>query len=360
MEDEIMSEENREWTGEERLIRMLRTGLERHPLQLNDAFAADAELIDLPGSMNLACTVDTLREEIEIGIIEDPALIGWTSVAISLSDLAAVGADPLGLLLAWTIPPTSSAEFLAEISRGAMSAARFHKSYLLGGDYGPGSPLQITATALGTVPKKSTLQRIGMAPGHSLYLTGLVGLGNALGFAKLQKLPESTTMERSYRPVARFDCTTLLREFASCCIDTSDGVFASLDILARLNNCGVEFTDRPSLYAEPVQALALRSGLPLWLFAAAEHGEFELLFSVAPAREREFLEQCSRQHLACYRIGTAVREKEFRMTSSGTTVEIDIRKVRRLAESLMEDPLNYIASLIEYSQRLGIKKDTLS
>jgi len=351
-----MNNARQQWTGEEQLIRLLRKGFERHPRQLNQPFAADAELIDISEEMNLACTVDCLREEIQLGILENPALIGWTSVAISLSDLAAVGADPLGLLLAWTVPPNSSNDLLAEISRGAQSAAKFHKTYILGGDCNAGSPLQITATALGTVPKKSTVQRIGMLPGHALYLTGPIGMGNALGFAKLRKLPEAATLEQSYRPVARFDWAGLLREFASSCIDTSDGVLASLDILARLNNCGIEFRNRPSFFAGSVQTLAFRYNIPLWLFAAAEHGEFELLFSVPPEREESFLNRCAYSHLECYRIGTALSEPEFRIVSSNSAVEIDIPKVRGLAETLMEDPGKYITSLIEYSSSVGIKE----
>jgi thiamine monophosphate kinase len=148
----------------------------------------------------------------------------------------------------------------------------------------------------------------------------------------------------------------LLREFASSCIDTSDGVLESFDILARLNNCGIEFRNQPSFYATPVRSLALRYGIPLWLFAAAEHGEFELLFSVPPGREREFLARCAESHLECSRVGTALGEPEFRIATSDSAVEIDIRKVRGLAETLMQDPGEYVSSLIEYSSSVGIKE----
>jgi len=357
MEGKIMNDGHQQWTGEEQLIRLLRASYQRHPGQLNEPFAADAELIDLSGELNLACTVDCLREEIELGILENPALIGWTSVAISLSDLAAVAADPVGLLLAWTIPPKFSSDLLSKISRGAQDAAAFHKTYLMGGDCNTGSPLQISATALGTVPKHITLQRVGMLPGDGLFLTGPIGAGNALGFAKLRKLPEASALEDSYRPIARFDWGHVLREFATSCIDTSDGVLASLDILARLNNCGIEFRNRPSFYAGSVRIMAFRYNIPLWLFAAAEHGEFELLFSVRAEREGEFLDRCTQAHLACSRIGTVLKEREFRIETSGSVANIDIRRVRGLAENLTNDPGGYVTSLIEYSSSVGIKED---
>lgn len=344
-------------TGEENLIQLLRKGSERHPKQRNEVFTSDAELIEISEDMNLACTVDSLREEIELGILENPALIGWTSVAISLSDLAAVAADPLGLLLAWTIPQQASDDFLAAVARGAHDAAKYHRTYILGGDCNRGPSLQITTTALGIVPRKSAIQRIGMKPSHSLYLTGRIGMGNGLGFAKLRKLPEAAELEQSYRPKARFDWREMLREFASCVIDTSDGIFASLDILARLNHCGIEFWNRPSFYAEPVRALSSRYGIPLWLFAAAEHGEFELLLSVSPEFEMSFLERCTSKGLKCFRIGTAIRDSQFRIVSSGSLVEIDIRKVRDLAEQLMQDPSGYVDSLIRYSTTMGIQEE---
>ncbi len=352
-----MNDEHQQWTGEEQLIKLLSASYKRNPRQLNKPFTADAELIDFSEELNLACTVDCLREEIELGILENPALIGWTSVAISLSDLAAVAADPLGLLLAWTIPLKFSSDLLAKISRGAQDAAEFHKTYLMGGDCNTGFPLQINATALGTVPKRSTLQRIGMLPRDGLFLTGPIGTGNALGFAKLRKLPEASALEDSYRPIARFDWVRVLREFASCCIDTSDGILASLDILARLNNCGVVFRNLPSFYEDSVRTLAFRYDIPLWLFAAAEHGEFELLFSVPASRERKFLDRCRREHLTCSRIGRVLEEREFLIETAGSTVNIDIRKIRGLAETLMENPGKYVASLIEYSSGVGIKED---
>lgn len=340
---------------EEQLINVVRSHLTRDPRQVNAPFASDAELIELSSDLCLACTTDSLHEEIELGILENPWTIGWTAVNINLSDLAAVGVEPLGMLLAWTLPSSIPTETVKEISRGIADAATVHKTALLGGDVNTGSSLQICGTAFGLVPKAVARQRTGMKPGDRIFVTGSIGLGNALGFSKLQKLEEAQEIEMHYRPTARFDARPVIRDVASACIDSSDGLFASLDILSRLNDCGILYRQRPECYHSDARALASRFQIPLWLFAAAEHGEFELVFSVPGDRVQECLNRCRDLQLNVFEIGKAVEGSGFHVLTENRKAQIDIAFVRQLSSSIREDPGSYVQSLLKYSRNVGLE-----
>lgn len=341
---------------EERLIRILRGNRKKSPRQLNDLFTADAELVDLGDGNVLACTTDTLNEEIKLGIIRDPWKIGWTAVNINFSDLAAVGADPLGLLLAWTIPETASQEYLGIVSQGVSDALAHHHTYLLGGDVNSGNELQLCGTALGLVPKGAGLLRTGVKPGQRIFVTGTIGLGNALGVARLMGLDAADMLEKLYRPAARLDAVRLVREFAAACIDTSDGVLASLDTLSRLSHCGIDFLHRPMLYNDELKKLAGTLKIPLWLFAVAEHGEFELVFAVDEGRCGECLRKSREMQIEILEIGRAVESNGIRMEVGKAQVPVDVKYVRGLTSHLRTNPGEYIRSLIAYSHSIGMRE----
>ncbi len=93
----------------------------RSPHQLNQFMEGDAELIRTPSGI-LAISIDSIVEEIESGLYDDPYLIGWMVVTANLSDIAAVGAQPLGIVLSQQMPPDLSPDFLSKIQRGIQDA----------------------------------------------------------------------------------------------------------------------------------------------------------------------------------------------------------------------------------------------
>lgn len=119
---------------ENEFIRRWVDGFPRAPYQLNALQEADAELI-LAGeetSYYLAATVDSLVEEISRGIYRDPFTMGWVAVMAALSDLAAVGAQPLGVLISMVLDERQSADFHDGIRRGMAAALRRCGVFLLG------------------------------------------------------------------------------------------------------------------------------------------------------------------------------------------------------------------------------------
>lgn len=270
----------------------------RHPDQWNRPHESDAELVKLTAigaDTYLAATIDGLATELSSGFYQDAYTAGWVLVQASLSDLAAVGAAPLGVLLALSMPPDyAGAE---RLSAGITDALAEAGVAALGGDLNESAAPSFTACALGLV-QGTPVGRMGITPGDGLWVTGPLGAGNALAIVQLLGLPPALCPEASYRPRARLAAGAALRGHARAMMDTSDALMTTLDHLARLNGIGWEVDFDPDRLADPRLVAAFRqAGLPAWPLLCGEHGEFELavalpdesvphLIAVAPEARR--------------------------------------------------------------------------
>jgi thiamine-monophosphate kinase len=268
---------------EHQLIARLAAGLPRSPAQINGLHESDAELLRLPGSdLVLALTTDALAEELASGLYRDPGLIGWMLVTVTASDLAAVGADPLGLLICETLPPGADRDWIAALQRGIADASVAYGLPVLGGDTNAGAAPHLAATAVGLV-RGRPLTRCGARPGDLLFASGPLGGGGA--FALAQLVAPHGPHAVPFRPVARLREGVLLREVASACMDTSDGAIATMDELMTRNGVGLRIEAPVERWTDPAAlAVARAATLPPWFLHAGPHGEFELLFTVPPDR----------------------------------------------------------------------------
>lgn len=292
------------------LIMAMRECMARSPRQLNNAFEADAELLDLGTAGLLAVTVDTLNDGAELATATTPYAKGWLTTTVSVSDLAAVAADPLAVLVScslrrdgWTL------EDAREFGRGASEAAERYGCHIVGGDTNWANEESFTSCALGTVPRESVLSRIGARPGDALYVTGPIGAGNAVGFRALAL--GGTGAGQPWLPEARVAASEPLRRYARACIDTSDGLLSAAVSLAELNGLGAEVVLRDEVYAPIVSAVADSSGLPRWCSAAAEWGEFELLYAIDPADAEPCSRALSQRGLVALHVGHLVPGPEL-------------------------------------------------
>ena len=149
---------------ENKVINNLISGFERSPNQLNQPHESDAEIIQL-GRIKLAVTTDSICEEILTGLYDDPYLIGWMTVTVNMSDLAAVGATPLGILISEIIPKNFNDEKIKELQRGISDACKAYNTFVLGGDTNEGKNLILTGTAIGIIKNGNTLSRVGCKSG---------------------------------------------------------------------------------------------------------------------------------------------------------------------------------------------------
>ncbi len=209
---------------------------------------------------------------------------------------------------------------------------------------------------MGLVPRERVLRRSGASPGDAVFLSGHAGAGNALGLARLLGMPDDVYPESAYRPTAELDMGRLLRGFASSCMDTSDGVFATLDQMMRLNDVGfVVECDCARLLSPDVLDFCNRTGTPHWLMAAGPHGEFKLLFSVPPEKLKRFLSAVKREGLTPVRLGTVQERPAISLvTTAGATVDVDVAPLRNLLYEVDGDMERYVREFVEAGKSWGL------
>lgn len=330
----------------------------RSPDQMNEPHETDAELVEMPGEPErlLAVTIDTVSEEIRAGVYRDAHTMGWVTAVSSLSDLAAVGADPVGLVISVSVPPDSGEEFAHDIAEGLEYACRAHGVFILGGDTNFAGETSLTACAVGLVPKERVLRRRGASPGDAVFLSGRAGAGNALGLARLSGMPDDVFPERGYRPTAEIAFGRLLRGFASACMDTSDGVFATLDQMVRLNGVGFHIDcDCEAILDPAVLEFCEKTDTPRWLMAAGPHGEFKLLSTVPPEKLERFLEATGREGMAPVRLGTVQEKAAVTLSlASGATVDADIGRLRNLLYEAGDDMERFVREFRAAGEEWGL------
>ncbi|MEY3367148.1 MAG: hypothetical protein RI973_303 [Bacteroidota bacterium] len=318
----------------------------RSPLQLNQLHEADAELINpeaLAGEI-LVLKVDGLADEIQAGLYENPYVIGWTAVNASLSDLAAVGAAPIGLLLQLQTPHDLPESTLKALSQGIREACEYHRTYLLGGDTNHGKVLDVSMTAIGRTPRP--MLRKGCQPGDALFCSGPMGYGNAYAFARIfqhQTLP--------YRPVARIGQGRLIRDYASCCIDSSDGFFPALAQLSEVNPCGfsmeIPFED---MLDDTAAAICMAQRIPSWIMLAGPHGEYELVFTVGEDKLAAFQQAAAVAGMNFIRLGRCQEKPVLSFRLEQQLREIHPADIANLYEENASDPNAYFKKLQKLNQ----------
>ncbi len=319
--------------------------LARSPAQLNGLQEADAELVPLPGGQQLlAVTIDTVAEELALGLYRDPETVGWVAAVASLSDLAAVGAEPIGLVVSVTLPREDASAFQEGVGRGLSAACRAANTFVLGGDTNEADAPSVTVCAIGTVPRDRVVRRVGARPGDLVYATGPLGAGAACAARAVLGLPDAVYAESLYRPQPRLIEGRFVGRFATCAMDTSDGLVATLDQLARLNHVGFDLdAAAPMDLLEPgarrvCQTLRLSPLAAL----AAHHGEFEIVFTVPPAEQARFEKTAAAACLSPLRLGRVAVEPGLRI--GGRT--LDGARIRNLSEMAGGDPSRYLSELV--------------
>ena len=281
-----------------------------------------ALLAPSPGSQ-LAVSSDMLVEGRHFFPDVDVASLGHKSLAVNLSDLAAMGARPLGFTLALALP-SADETWLASFSAGLFELADRHRCPLIGGDTTRG-PLNICITIFGEVPLDDALRRSTACPGDDIWVSG------ALGEARLA-LEARTALElaptawqqaesRLLRPVPRVELGIALRGIAHAAIDLSDGLCGDLGHLLQRSQVGatVDVDALPCGAALTTQSVALRRQCML-----AGGDDYELCFT-APADTRERVLAAARNAATpVTRIGTIDAAPGLRLTdSSGRPLDLD-------------------------------------
>ncbi len=236
----------------------------------------------------------------------DPADIGWKALAVNLSDLAAMGADPAFALLALTLPEAPADDWLAAFADGWNALAASHGVALAGGDTTRGPVLSLTVTCIGEVPQGQALRRDGARPGDGIYVTGALGdaAGGLASWSRRDACDVEPLVQRLLRPVPRLDVGQRLRGIASAAIDISDGLGADLAHVLRASGVAAEVAIERLPISDALRA-AVGDERALAL-AVGGGDDYELCFTASSAHALELTTVATACDLTLTRIGTII------------------------------------------------------
>lgn len=246
----------------------------------------DCAILRLEPGERLATTVDTVVEGVHFPEDMFPEDLGFRAVSVAASDIAAMGARPLGMTIALTLPEADEL-FLHAFSEGVAQAVSEYKLPLVGGDTTHGA-LTVCVQVMGALPLEQALLRSGARAGERLCVSGPLGdaaAALAVMEGEWRPGPEAAEriLERYNRPRARLALGRELLPIASACIDISDGLLADAGHIAAASGVGLQI-DPPlvplsaELRSHPDRQQALR-----WALGGGD--DYELCFTLPPAAE---------------------------------------------------------------------------
>jgi thiamine-monophosphate kinase len=245
----------------------------------------DGALIAPPRDGTLVMALDTLVDGAHFPAGFDARFVGHRALAVNLSDLAAMGAEPAWALLGLTMPAADE-HWLAGFSAGFDALARRHGVALVGGDTTRG-PLTVTVTLAGTVPPGRALLREGARAGDDLWVSGTpgdaaAGLAILQGRLSAQGRARDALLARFQLPQARVALGVALRGIATSCIDVSDGLLGDLGKLCAASGVGADVASRELPLSAGLCSAAPQEARVA--FALTGGDDYELLFTADPAR----------------------------------------------------------------------------
>jgi thiamine-monophosphate kinase len=268
----------------------------------------DCALLSLPDGYELAVTTDTMVENVHFFAGADPEQLGHKLLAVNLSDLASMGAKPVSVTLALTLPSVNE-NWLSAFAKGFLDLAKRYSVDLIGGDTTSG-PLTLTVQAMGLVPNGKALLRSSALPGDFIYLTGSLG-DSGLGLKIIQGYhcanPDAV-LQRFHQPTPRIEEGLALTGLANACIDVSDGLVGDLGHILKQSNVGACLDWQELPLSDAVLAYINDTGD--WSMPLTAGDDYELCFTVSPERAAQLT-------INCTKIGVIESTPGLRLQKSG-------------------------------------------
>ncbi|GAA4793307.1 thiamine-phosphate kinase [Lysobacter hankyongensis] len=242
----------------------------------------DAAILVPPPDRHLVVAMDTLNAGVHFPAETAAADIGWKALAVNLSDLAAMGAQPAWCTLSLSLPQ-SDAAWIDAFLDGFLALAAQHAVALVGGDTTRG-PLSVCVTAHGLIEPRGALRRDGARVDDDVWVTGT--LGDAAGALRQWRAGEAidaTLRARLDRPTPRVAAGRALAGIAHACIDVSDGLLADLGHVCAMSRVGAEIDIDALPASDALRAACDRATLRA--LQAAGGDDYELCFT-APKTAR--------------------------------------------------------------------------
>lgn len=276
----------------------------------------DCALMNIPKDYELAISTDTMIEQVHFFTHANPKQLGHKLLAVNLSDLAAMGANPVSLTLALTMPKIDE-HWLSGFSQGLKELAQQFSVDIIGGDTTSGS-LALTVQAMGLIPRGQALKRSGAKTGDLIFVTGCLGdagLGLKIEQGYLCSSPEQA-LQQFHQPQPKITEGIAIREYANACIDLSDGIASDLGHILQQSGVGAKLDwdkiPRSKQVNEYIQETDDWS-LPL---VAGE--DYQLCFTVSP-------DKVDLIQIECTHVGIIEVEKGLRILRSGVVSHLEIK-----------------------------------
>jgi thiamine-monophosphate kinase len=255
---------------------------DRYPVsnRLRLGIGDDAAILDLTDAPRAVVTTDMLMDGIDFELDRcGPAAVGRKSLAVNLSDLAAMAAQPVSALVSLALPRTADLEFVKSLYCAMDELADNFGITIAGGDTNCwDQPLVVSVTAIGHVTAQGALLRSGAAPGDEILVSGAFG-GSILGhhFSFQPRVAEAMRLHREFDLHAG--------------MDVSDGLSLDLARLADASGCGAEIDLSQVPISPAAHALADQDGVPALQHALSDGEDFELILAVPQESARQLLRQ---------------------------------------------------------------------
>jgi thiamine-monophosphate kinase len=285
----------------------------------------DGAVIAPPPGLELVSVVDTLVAGVHFPAQLDASDIGYRAVAVNLSDIAAMGAQPRWMTLAITLAPAClEPGWLEAFAEGLFECAGSFDVSLVGGDTTSGPQLVASVNLIGTVAPDRALARSGAAAGDSVFVTGTPG-DAAAGLSLIQSgeiddEPAAALVRRFCRPTPRVDFGQRLAAIASAAIDISDGLLGDLQKLLDASRVGarIELRDLP-LSGALQNSFDRERGIE---FALCGGDDYELCFTVPPGRRPEMRALQETCGIEVAEIGIVTAQSDLLCTDGGEVVDV--------------------------------------
>jgi thiamine-monophosphate kinase len=285
----------------------------------------DCALLTPSAGMQMAISSDMLVEGRHFFPAADPALLGHKSLAVNLSDLAAMAAEPVAFTLALALPEARP-EWLAPFAQGMFALADRYGCDLIGGDTTKG-PLTISITIFGEVAPGQSLRRDAARPGDDIWVSGSLGdarlaLAGYRGELVIDTATQEAAAERMHAPLPRVELGLALRGIAHAAIDISDGLIGDLGHILKHSKIGATLV----VDALPAGPMLARQPQPLRSrFTLAGGDDYELCFT-APAQNREAVLAAAHScNTEVTRVGVVTAQPGLRLTdSSGAPLDLQV------------------------------------
>lgn len=276
---------------------------------INLGIGDDCALIHPPSGEEIAITSDMLVEGRHFLKGTNPEELGRKALAVNLSDLAAMGAKPLGFTLSISLPNVDP-QWLEAFSRGLFSIADQFHCPLIGGDTTAGS-LTISITAIGSVPYGKAIRRSGAKVDDEIWVSGAVGdarltLAALRHEISLSKDELSAIEHRMHQPTPRVELGLELRGIANAALDISDGLLGDLQHILRQSQVDAEIM----LDQLPKSATLKKQSIQIQnQFAASGGDDYELCFTAPKNQHQVILEIGKKLNLPLTCIGRIIHKK---------------------------------------------------